>query len=434
MNRLLDGILGPAHRWKQLLASVLLVGLGSLVLVRGIVPALTRIDTDFPNYYTAARIVVAGGPVQRMYDDAWFQEQTSKEIPGRKTFGRFAPFPPPTALLLVPLAGLDPPSALRVLTAVSLVCLLCCAWLLSRIVPLELTDSGVLALLLAYAVCNNLRFGQPYIEISLACLLGYFAWLKGRPLLAGICFGVFVPIKYFPIVILLAFAVRGQWRVVIGGAAATAAVVLVSIAVLGWPLHSVYLSSVLGNHLVANLGIQDPFTAYFQSFDTLFRRLLIYDPTANPHPWLALPGLQGPAVAVSKTVLAGLAIATLARQVHTDPISSVGSAIGLLGILTLLIAPATASYHFVLLWLPVGLLVGCFLRARAYIHLGLLLGLYTLITFFPYGHAFRFEGDGLLTILAYPRLWVLLAMYLVTTHFLWARARPLERAVEIRAR
>jgi hypothetical protein len=295
--------------------------------------------------------------------------------------------------------------------------------LLARIVPLRLIDSAVLVLLSGYAVFNNLRFGQPYIEVSTACLLGYYAWLKERPLLAGACFGIFAPIKYVPAYILIYFTLRRQWKVALGGAAAAAVVVLAGIAVLGWKVHQVFLSSVLGNHLVGNLSMQDPFTASFQSFDTLFRRLFVFDATANPHPWLALPGLQIPAVAVTKAAIVVLAIATLIRLARADPANSTAPSLGLLGILVLLIAPATASYHFVLLWLPVGLLLGCLLRERAHLHAALLLGLYSLIGFFPYGHVAGFEGRGALTLLAYPRLLLLLAMFLLACQFLWNHAR-----------
>jgi hypothetical protein len=174
-------IQAAANRWKGPAAAALLVALVSLVLVRGVAPALTTIDSDFPNYFTAARIVAAGGSAERLYDDSWFQQQILREIPGVAASGKFAPFPPPTALLLVPLARLSPLTALRVTTAVSLLCLLCSIWLLARIVPLGLVDSAVLVLLSGYAVLSSLRFGQPYIEVSTACILGYYAWLKERP-------------------------------------------------------------------------------------------------------------------------------------------------------------------------------------------------------------------------------------------------------------
>jgi hypothetical protein len=426
-------IQAAANRWKGAAAAALLIALAGFVLVRGVVPALTTLDSDFPNYFAAARIVAAGGSAERLYDDSWFQQQIRKELPGAPARGKFGPFPPPTALLLVPLARLSPLAALRVTTAVSLLCLLCSIGLLARIVPLGLVDSAILVLLSGYAVCSDLRFGQPYIEVSAACILGYYAWLKGRPLLAGACFGIFAPIKYVPGFILIYFALRRQWKVALSGVATAAAVVLAGIAVLGWKVHQVFLSAVLGNHLVGKLSLQDPFTASFQSFDTLFRRLFVFDATANPHPWLALPGLQIVAVAMTKAALLVLAIATLVRVARAEPANSTAPSLGLLGILVLLIAPATATYHFVLLWLPVGLLLGCLLRERAHLHAALLIGLYALIGFFPYGHVSGFEGRGGLTILAYPRLLLLLAMFMVACHFLWDHARPLSTAAESRA-
>jgi hypothetical protein len=205
-------------------------------------------------------------------------------------------------------------------------------------------------------------------------------------------------------------------------------VVLVGIAVLGWKVHQVFLDSVVGNHLVANLSMQDPFTASFQSFDTLFRRLFVFDAIANPHPWLSKPGLQIAAVVIAKATLLSVAVATVVRMTRSNPANSVGPSVGLLGILVLLIAPATATYHFVLLWLPVGLLVGYFLREGAALRAWLVLGLYALIGFLPYGHTARFEGRGGLTVLAYPRLFLLLAMFSVCVYFAWSPARSTEPA------
>ncbi len=421
MNRPPEVILGRPRRWKQIALAALLIALGIGVLVRGVGPALTRIDTDFPNYFTAARIVVEGGSTERLYDEAWFRQQMHKEVPQVPPLGKFAPFPPPTALLLVPLAHLSPLAALRVTTVFSLFCLVLSIGLLARITQLSLAKSAALALLSGYAVYTSLRFGQPYIEVSTACLLGYYAWLRDRPRLAGVCFGLFVPIKYFPVFILIYFAFRRQWQLVQGGVAAAAAVVLLSVVVLGWPVHAVFLSAVLGNHLTANLNLQDPFATSFQSFDTLFRQLFVFDAAANPHPWLAAPGLAVAAVAVTKAVLTLLAVAAVIRLTQGQRIDSTAPSIGLLGILVLLIAPATATYHFVLLWLPVALLIRHFLQDHAPVYAWLTLGLYSMIGFLPYGHTARFTGQGALSIVAYPRLFLLLALFFTGVHFAWSR-------------
>jgi hypothetical protein len=419
--------------WKRLVGVLLFLALAIIVVVRGVVPAVTRIDTDFPNYFVAAKIVADGGSAERLYDDSWFQEQMRRYQIGKPENGKFAPFPPPTALLLVPLAHLQPLGALRIMTGVSVLCLLCSVVLLARILSWSLIESSVFVLLSGYAVLNSLRFGQPYILVSLSCIMGYYARLRGASLLAGLCFGVFAPIKYFPVFILIYFAFRREWKVVLGGAAAAIAVVAVSVGVLGWKVHGVFLSSVLGNHLVANLTLQDPFTASFQSFDTLFRRLFILDRASNPQPWLALPRLQTLGVAITKSVIFATAIVTLIKIARSSIADKAAPSLGILGILTLLLAPATASYHFVLLWLPVGLLIDNFYRGRAPVYAGLTLALYTLIGFFPYGRAYRFEGRGGLTVLAYPRLFFLLAMFSVCVSFIWIHQRKTQGAPEVPA-
>jgi Glycosyltransferase family 87 len=406
-------------------AAILLCAALTLILfTRGIVPAVSGIDTDFPNYFTAAKIVADGGNVDRLYDDSWFQEQMRRYQIGHTPGGKFTPFPPPTALLLVPLTGLEPLDALRVMTVVSVLCLICSILLLAKILAWSRIDSAVFVLLSGYAVHNSLRFGQPYILVSLSCILGYYALEKGKPLLGGMCFGLFAPIKYFPGVILLYFAFRKQWRVVLGGGAMILAVASVSVGVLGWKIHQDFLSSVLGNHLTGNANVLDRFSASYQSFDTLFRRLFVFDAAANPLPLFSAPRLASMGAPITKAAIFLAAMATLVKLARSGVATASAPAIGILGILTLLLAPATATYHFVLLWLPVGLLIGYFFREGASFYAYLILGAYALIGFFPYGHAYRFEGRGGLTVLAYPRLFLLLAMFIGCIFYIWRRGDP----------
>jgi hypothetical protein len=410
--------------FKRPVALLLLVALTFVLAARGMVPAMSKIDSDFPNYFTAAKIVADGGNVERLYDDSWFQGQMRRYALGKPSEGKFSPFPPPTALLLVPLTRLEPLNALRVMTGVSTLCLVCSIILLARILSWSFVDSAVFVLLSGYAVLGALRLGQPYILVSWSCILGYYAHRKGRPVLAGMCFGLFSPIKYFPVVILIYFAFRKEWKLVLGGVTAILVVTSVSISVLGWKIHEDFLSSVLGNHLIANLSMQDPFTASFQSFDTLCRRLFIFDATLNPQPLIALPHLQGISVLIIKASIFLVAIATLIKLARGDVGTATAPSVGLLGILTLLIAPATASYHFVLLWLPIGLLINYFFQQRAPVGAYFILGTYALIGFFPYRFTVPFEGRGGLTMLAYPRLFLLLAMFVVCVYSIWNRAEP----------
>jgi len=417
------GRLLPGRATAPLVAIALMI----LLVATGIVPALSQLDTDFPNYLTAARIVADGGPTDRLYDTPWFQEQMRRYRIGVPAEGKFAPFPPPTALLLIPLARLQPLDALRIMTVVSLACLSGAIILLAKALSWRTIDAAMFVLLSGYAILSGLRFGQPYIVASFCCILGYYAYLKKRPWLAGISFGLFAPIKYFALPLLLYFAVRQQYQLVFSGSVTILTIVLASIALLGWPLHVEYLA-ILGNHLIARLDMQDSFTASFQSFDSLFRRLFTFDASANPLPLAAMPGLQTLAVVITKGALISVAIAALIRLARSAA-AGVAPSIGLIGILTLLLAPATATYHFALLWLPVGLVIDFALRRGAKFCAYFMVGAYALIGFFPYRLTAGFEGRGGLSVLAYPRLWLLLALFIACIYCVWRLPNPIHRAV-----
>ena len=398
----------------------LLVGLLAWMFLRGVLPAFTAISDDFPEYFTSATIARSGQDMARLYDGAWFREQTRHYRVGPGTNpGEFRPYPPPTALLLMPLTGFKPLTALRIVTVASLLCLIGSMFLLSQILAWDLLDSALLVLASGWGLQTGLRFGHPYILISTFCLLGYYLCLKRRPWLAGVCLGVFVPIKYYPLSVLAAFALHRQWRVVMGGAAAIAIVTLVSIGVLGWQVHRVFFADVLLDHLAGHVEPGPRFIAVFQSFDTLFDRLLILDPVRNPHPVLDAPRLRTVAVLGTKSLLVLAAVAALLKSARgatarvLAPAAGLAPTIGILGILALLIAPGSGTYAYVLLWLPVALLIDYFLSKRACVTTYLILCTYALIGFIPYGHTFPFEGRGALTALAFPRLFLMLALFVV---------------------
>ena len=403
---------------KRLLAFALLIALTTFECLRGLVPALTRIDTDFPNYLTAAKIVADRRNPEQLYDNAWFREQMRGY--GMEGMSSFNPFPPPTALVLVPLARLQPLTALRVMTAVNVLCLIGSALLLARVLRWRRVDSAVFILLSGNAIISGLRFGQLYIVISSLCIFGYYAYLRGRPWLAGVAFGLFAPIKYYPLIFPAYLAARKEWKVVLGALAAVLAVALISVDVLGWKIHETFLLSVFGNHLIAHLGQQDPFTAAFQSFDTLFRDLFVLDPVLNPHPLWQAPRVQVICTILTKAAAVLAAAVTLIRLARATPQTAVAPSMGIVGVLVMLIAPATATYHFALLWLPVGLLINYFLNQGARPAAYFLLGAYALIGFFPYKFTYPFEGRGGLSVLAYPRLFLIATMFVVCVYFVLA--------------
>jgi len=406
---------------------LLLVGLLVFVLVNDVIPAFTAVTADFPASFTAAKVVHDGQNPAKLYDGQWFREQMQRDgmsIPDKNI--TFQPYPPPSALLLVPLAGLQPLTALRVVTALNVLFLVGSMLLLSRIFTWRLVDSALFILLSGHALHTDLVYGHPYILISALCLLGYSLYRERMPWLAGVCLGVFVPIKYWPVSLLAGFGLHRQWRVLAGGGVGMAAVVLLSIGVLGWEVHQIFLTDVVWGHLSGHLSPSAlaAHSAQAQSFDMLFAQLFILDPLQNPHPLLAVGPLTRELALVSTKGLllvgAALALVKLARGTAA---SAIAPTIGILGILPILLGPAASTYVYVLLWLHVALLVDHFRSEGARVHAYLIFGTYALIGFIPYGHTNPFIGRGGLTVLAYPRLFLLLAMFIVCIHAVLRTAR-----------
>jgi hypothetical protein len=397
---------------------LLLAALVVYTLAQDVIPAVTAVTDDFPTYFTSAKMVREGQDGAGLYDGPLFREQMQRYGLGTPDDSIiFPPYPPPTALLLVPLAGLQPLTALRVLTALNVLCLVCSMLLLGRILKWRLVDSALFVLVSGHALQSGLRFGHPYILMSTLCVLGYYFYRERRSTLAGMCLGVFVPIKYWPVSVLAAFALHRQWRVLLGGGLAIAAVVLVSVGVLGWEAHRIFLTDVVFKHLSGHLLSSNPLPAHSaqaQSFDVLFARLFILDPVQNPHPLLAMGPLPRVlALAGMKGLLVIAAAAASVKLIRSTTANSIAPTLGILGILTILLAPASGTYAGALLWLPVALLVDYFSSRGARVQAYLILGLYALIGFIPYGHLNPFEGQGALTVLAFPRLLLLLAMFVV---------------------
>jgi hypothetical protein len=406
---------------------LLLAGLLGYLVLKGLIPAWTGITDDFPEYFTSATIVRNGEDAVKLYDGAWFREQTLHyRVGSQQNPGEFKPYPPPTALLLTPLTSFQPLTALRIVTVLNVVWLICAMLLLSRIFAWHVIDSALFILLAGWALRSGLRFGHPYILISTLCLLGYYLYRKRMPWLAGLSLGVFAPIKYFPVIVLAVFGAHRQWRVLLGGGIAIAAVGLVSIGVLGWKVHQVFLLDVLFNHLAGHIDPGPAFTAIFQSFDTLFNRLFIFDPVRNPYPPVAEPLAATVAIVSTKSLLVLVAAATVIRLARGAAASAIAPTIGILGVLALLIAPGSGTYAFVLLWLPVALLIDYFLSQGARVPAYLILAAYAFIGWIPYNHTYPFESRGGLTVLAYPRLFLLLAMFVVSVYAV-LRPRPVEQ-------
>jgi hypothetical protein len=309
-----------------------------LILVGSVLPALRSVNSDFSNYYLPARLVARGESTADLYEFSWFQRQMIYAgIEDRS--GAFNRFPPPAGLVMLPLGWLEPLTAKRVWTLVSLAALLSLLVLLEKMAGLPLAWGLALAAILGMALRNNFLFGQFYIVLSLLIAASLYFRGKGLPGRAGVLLGVASAVKLYPAPLALYLGVRREWSLLGGFALGVLGAFALSLAAFGVEVNALFFQSVLPASLA---GLTDnPFHPALQSATSLLRRLLVREPTLNPEPLLdAAPLFYGLRYFFSLGVLVSLVFILRRRKDLAE------ESLLLLGLL--LISPVVLSYHALL--------------------------------------------------------------------------------------
>jgi hypothetical protein len=253
-----------------------------------------------------------------------------------------------------------------------------------------------------------------YLLLLATIVGGLYLQQRGYPLLAGITLGSMIPMKYVGAFFLIYFAWKKEWRVVIAAALTSLAVVGISLWLQGTEVWRVFVFEVLPRHLQGE--IQDPFAVQFQSWNSLLRRMFIFDPSRNPLPPLPSPEL----FVIFKNLIFWLWLAgfvwiyrqtAFAERSHQRLFE-----IGLVPLAILLISPGSATYHFLLLSFSVACFVKILLdlqRQRDAVILG---ALYLLINLPHYLRLMKY-AHGWLTPVGYARLWLLVFFFAVICYF-----------------
>jgi hypothetical protein len=385
-----------------------------LILKYGVLPSFQNTRGDFANYYTASRLIHDDIPIERAYRDfVWFQ----KQMDGygiQNQVGGFIPHPPTTALVFLPLAFFDAVSAKNIWTCFNIVLVLLNIFLLVKISGLDWLITSALFLGTGYGLLNNFLFGQLYLLVLASILLGAYLAQRNRQLWAGVSLGSLILVKYVGVLFVLYYAWKKQWRVVAGAALATVVGSGVTVLLADFQSIQAFVIEVLPRHLRGE--IHDMFSIYFQSWNSMFLRLFVFDEAMNPSPPLSSPVLF---VLVNNLVLwsvLAITVFVLWQAKFTDNRHKDLFQMGLIPCAVLLVAPATATYHFLLLTMAAVFWVKIFLDLGEY-RAALTIGNLFVCINLPHFMKLRHLAEGWLTPVVYSRLWLLLAFFVLSLFF-----------------
>lgn len=365
----------------------------------------TQVETDFPNYYTAAVLATRHEPLPRYYDWTWFQRQMNYTGTERQ-LGGYIPQTPLTMALLIPLAHLAPQKAKQVWLALNLIFLGISVVLIARLTRIS---AGVI-LLIAFAgymsLESNFLLGQYYVFVLLFLTAGVWCLIRGKAATGGFWMGVICMLKLYSAPFLLYFVWQRRRKALLGMLAACTGLGLVSIAWFGWHANVYYLTSVFSR--ASENAILDPYHPGTGTFTNLLRRTFVMEPELNPHPLFNAPFvffLLRPFLTLSVLVIPLLA---LPRNAAIEK-----RALAWFLIAIMLSSPNTALYVFIVLLLPIALLLPEASPQRA----AALIAIYIALCL-PLWPAWSW---------LFPKVWLLVLLFVMAGRGYWRslRIRPL---------
>ncbi|REJ82941.1 MAG: DUF2029 domain-containing protein [Bacteroidetes bacterium] len=396
------------HRLLKI-ACILVFSILCLIhVIKGIIPAWKGITSDFPNYYVSSKLVLENNVNLNLYDRIWFQKKMRES--GLDQEGKFSPFPPATVLLLLPVAGLDPLSAMRIMLIINIIAGMLCVILIKRIADLSLFQAAFLILLSGASLDNNLVLGQVYLLLLLSTLWIYLLIQRRKEFQAAIITGLGISIKYFPAIFVAASLLIKKIRFFFLTIAAVTAINLICVSLIGVQTYQDFFREVILKHFAGELEGQSPWAYAFQSWNSLGHRLFLFHPAENPSPLLQ----SNTAFKIFKTFTHVCIIAVSSIYLYKIRLKKnfFGLSVVILTYTVLLLSPAGATYHHLLAWLPYAILLSHRkpMQSKSKTLLMLILAVMIISSFAPYVIS-RMDIFTENLVISYYRLWSNLIIY-----------------------
>jgi hypothetical protein len=388
------------RKWLRICEWALLALLLAQISLRTAPKAWHTLNTDFPNYYVTARLTRERYDLSRIYEWIWLQRQKDHRAIDQRIV-EMVPITPFSTLAIYPLASVPALRAKHCWLIFNLSLLFATLWLLHTLTRLSWLHILLVAVL-SFPLRVNFMFGQYYVLLLFLMTLSCLLYVRQKRFTAGIMVGLATALKVFPVVYLLFFLRKKDWKAFAGGIVALLSSFAVSVLIFGRELNRVYLTQVLPSALRGEA--IDPYNLQAASFSSLFHRLFIYEPQLNPHPALNAPWLFAVFHPLSQALVLVPLLLTVPGEYCPRRVRLEWAAV-LLG--SLAISTAPASYLFTLLILPVVLIWQALRREKRDLWSTVLLLLYVAAGFLG-GRADGREGWGAL--LEVPRLYALILL------------------------
>ena len=392
--------------WLERIVLLLAV---SYFCVHALPRAWRTLNTDFPNYYLGARLVHEGYDTSRMYEWRWIQREKDHRTMDIPLVGEI-PFTPFSTLVVWPIAEFPPLAAKHIWIVFNLVLLLPLCWLIRSMTGLAYQRIA-LVFALSLPLQRNFEFGQFYLVLLFLIVAACWLYVRKQNAASGSLIAIAAACKIFPVLFLVFFVQRRNWRALTSALVTGLAIAVLSIAVFGWNAHRVFLQQVLPWALRGEA--LSPYVTSAQSISSVLHFLFLSEPTWNAQPWHSSPLLY----AVLQPTLQMLLLAPAILLIRRDDLTHERTILEWSAVLTvsLVISTMPASYHCVLIAFSVCVLGAELLKRERYGWLAALA-----VAYLGIGFPMPNESHAGLAVLLYvPRLPLMIAVLLGHYALLW---------------
>jgi hypothetical protein len=354
--------------------------------------------SDFGNYYFGSKFLHEGKFNAEVYDCWSFNKMIVAE--GEKgLYENYTPVPPFSAVFYLPFSSCSLFTAKLIFNIFSL--LIFILVFIHAIRHFKINNSWIclVPIIFLFPFFNNITFGQTYLLLIALLLEGYIAFEKKQFWLAGICWALTIHLKIFPIIILLFLLLTKEWKAFLWTILLTGVFFGLSLFFIPSSIWTHYLVDILPR-LMRN-EINNPFATDYQTMYVFLEQIFVRDKMLNPN-------------------------SPMDSQRLFEIVNGIYSFFILLPAILISFRSDISSFKKFSIWLFAGMMVSGYGT-----NYGLLLLVFPLLAFLFTEHEFNRNGFIVLILttaicfipvhqfgdlaipLRFPRLWMLLLLYLV---------------------
>lgn len=305
------------------------------------IPSLNKVNTDFPNYYVSSNMYLDGKDMNSTYDNVEFNRQLLFYGINDQIVS-FVPYPPLTALLMLPIAKLAPLDAKLVWNIFNLLLLACCILILSKITELNYFKCGIIFFLSGFALTNNFMFGQVYLLVLLFLLLSMYFMRQGKDILSALFIALSIVLKFYTIFFIFLFIFKKRYKLLVYTIVFSVLIYIPVVLLTGFDLNLFYFTKIMPR--LGDAWVGTVYAVEYQSFLSLLHHWFDHEPMLNPAPFI-----QSTLAFYILKYAYIFFILTIAISVLKSKNENLLLELSLFCITCLLLLPVNASYQYVVL-------------------------------------------------------------------------------------